>query len=41
MCVFSKVGEVLWLFFFYTLIIYSISPLKQNIFSLKEKNKNP
>ena len=28
MCVFSKLGEVLWLFFFYTLIIYSIFPLK-------------
>lgn len=29
MCVFSKVGELLWLFFFYTLFIYSISPLKE------------
>lgn len=41
-CVFfSKVGELLWLFFFYTLFIYSISPppLKKNIFSLKEKIK--
>lgn len=29
MCVFFKVGELLWLFFFYTLFIYSIFPLKE------------
>ena len=29
MCFFFKVGELLWLFFFYTLFIYSIFPLKE------------
>ena len=42
MCVFFKSRGVIVALFLYTLFIYSIPPpLKKNIFSLKEKNKNP
>lgn len=42
MCVFFKSREgIVALFLLYLKLYIVFSPLKQNIFSLKEKNKNP
>ena len=42
MCVFFKSrGVIVALFLLYLIYIKYFPPLKKNIFSLKEKNKNP